>query len=350
MSISFKRIKSKTRLFNPLKNFSFDEIPFEIRYDPLTGETGRVFDLPYKPPDRPDIGETIQRSREIFCPFCPDTLEKSTPLFPKEFIPGGRIREGQATLIPNLVPFDTYAGVSILSGEHYIKIEDLTPEIMRDAFSAALLFIKRVIDFDPEVKFLYINWNYMPQSGSSLIHPHLQVNCGYVPTNHHRIQIEGCKRYFTENGKSFWQDFMSAEKECQERYIGEIGSTFWVMSYVPQSFLPDVWCIFSEHYSLTQLGMEEIANFLQGLSRVLQYFGQENIPAFNMSIFSVKEYEDFRINGRISPRLLTRPIGNSDRAYFQTLHKEPCTVRPPEPLSQKVREFFTQFTDKFGDI
>jgi galactose-1-phosphate uridylyltransferase len=76
-------------LFNPLKDFSLDEIPFEIRYDPLTGETGRVFDTPYRPPDRTDIAEMIQRSKEMFCPFCPDALEKSTPLFPKEFIPEG---------------------------------------------------------------------------------------------------------------------------------------------------------------------------------------------------------------------------------------------------------------------
>ncbi len=63
MNIFFKRIKSKTRFLNPIKGFSLDEIPFEIRYDPLTGETGRVFDLPYMPPDKPDLKETIQRSR-----------------------------------------------------------------------------------------------------------------------------------------------------------------------------------------------------------------------------------------------------------------------------------------------
>jgi len=325
---------------NPLKGFSFDEIPFEIRYDPLTGETGRVFDTPYRPPERPEIDETVQRSKELFCPFCPDALEASTPLFPEELIPGGRIKQGQATLIPNLIPFDTYAGVVILSAEHYIKIADFTPKIMEDAFSAALVFIQRVVDFDPQVQFFSINWNYMPQSGSSLVHPHIQVNCGYVPTNHHRIQIEGCKRYVKEHGTSFWQDFIHAEKECQERYIAEIGPTFWTLSFVPQSFLPDVWCIFPECYSLIQLSMVEIASFLQGLSRVLAYFGQENIPAFNMSIFSVKEDKDFRINARICPRLLTRPIGNSDRAYLYTLHKEPYTVIPPESLCLRLKEIF----------
>jgi galactose-1-phosphate uridylyltransferase len=342
MSISFKKIESKTRFLNPFKDFSPDEIPFEIRFDPLTGETGRVYELQYKPPERSDLEQTIQRSKEMFCPFCPESLEKSTPLFPKEFIPEGRITEGRATLIPNLVPFDTYAGVSVVSREHYLGIEDLNPEKLKDSFTATLLFVQRVVDFDPQVQFFSINWNYMPESGSSLVHPHLQVNCGYVPTNHHRVQIEGCTRYLNENGRSFWKDFISAEKKSGERYIGEIGSTFWVMSFVPQTFLPDVWCIFPEHYSLIQLGIEELGAFLQGLSRVLQYFGQKDIPSFNMSIFSHKEDEDFRINARICPRLLPRPIGNSDRAYLQTLHKESATVIPPESVCPELREIFNQ--------
>ncbi len=85
----------------------------------------------------------------------------------------------------------------------------MTPKKMVDTFSAILLFIQRVIDFDPQVEYLYVNWNYMPQSGPSLIHPHLQVNCGYNPTNYHRMQIEGCKKYLLENNSNFSQDSVS---------------------------------------------------------------------------------------------------------------------------------------------
>jgi UDPglucose--hexose-1-phosphate uridylyltransferase len=340
MAQFFKKIQSKTSFLSPFKDFSLDEIPFEIRYDPLTGETGRVYNLPYQVPERAELGEVIKRSRELFCPFCPDSLKKSTPLFPEELVKGGRIYRGMATLIPNLVPFDTYAGVSIMTPEHYIAMEKLTPDLMNDAFSAALLFIREVARFDPKVRYFSINWNYMPQSGSSLVHPHLQVNCGYVPTNHHRLQIEGCNTYYRDNGKDFWQDFMNAERECGERYIGERGSTFWAMSYLPQTFLPDVWCIFHEHHCLTQLHAEELGDFLQGLSRILVYFDHERIPAFNASVFSAKDEEHFRINARICPRLLPRPIGNSDRAYLQTLHRESSTVKSPESLCQKVIEAF----------
>ena len=340
MNVTFEKVESKSLLLNPLKGFSRDEIPFEIRYDPLTGETGRVYDLGYKVPAKTDLKEIVQRSKEIFCPFCPEVLEKSTTLFPREFISEGRIRVGNATLIPNLIPFDTYAGVSILSHEHYFGIEDLVPEKMGDAFSAALSFIRKVADFDTHVQYFSVNWNYMPESGSSLVHPHLQVNCGSVPTNYHRVQIEGCKNYVKKNGTSFWQDFIEAEKHLGVRHIGEIGSTFWVMSFVPQTILPDVWCLFPEYYSLAQLGTTELMDFIQGLSKVFLYFGQENIHSFNMSIFSLKEDADFRMNAKICPRLHPRPIGNSDRAYLQTLHKESYSIRPPESVCQEVKEFF----------
>jgi UDPglucose--hexose-1-phosphate uridylyltransferase len=336
----FKKIQSKTSFLSPFKDFSLDEIPFEIRYDPLTGETGRIYDLPYQVPERADPGELVRRSQELFCPFCPDSLSKSTPLFPEELVKGGRILLGRATVIPNLIPFDTYAGVVIMVPEHYMAMTELTPEKMRDAFSAALLFAREVARFDPEVQYYSINWNYMPQSGSSLVHPHLQVNCGYVPTNHHRLQIEGCTKYYSDHGKDFWQDFMNAELECGERYIGKRGATFWTMSYLPQTFLPDVWCIFNECHSFTQLNAQELDDFLHGLSRVLVYFDRERIPSFNVSIFSVKDDHHFRINARICPRLLPRPIGNSDRAYLQVLHRESSTVKPPESCCESVREIF----------
>jgi UDPglucose--hexose-1-phosphate uridylyltransferase len=340
MTISFNKIEAKARIMNPFKDFVLDEIPLEIRFDPLTGQTGRVFDLPYRPPARPDLSKIIQKSKEIFCPFCPDVLEKSTPLFPEEVVPGGRIMNGQALLIPNLLPLDKYACVSILSPEHYIAIEELTTERMADAFYAALKFFKMIARFDPLVNFYYINWNYMPPAGSSIVHPHLQVNCGEVPTNQHRIQMEACRKYYEENGSHFWLDFIEAEQELEERFIGETGSTFWFMSYVPQSFLPDIWCIFSEHNSLTGLEKDEFFPFIKGLSKILKYFSLENIFSFNMSIFSVKEDDYFRINARVCPRLLTREIGNSDQTYLQTIHKETYSVWPPESVCQKIKEIF----------
>lgn len=339
MTLSFKKISGNTRLLNPFKGNALDEIPFEIRFDPLTGATGRVFDLPFKA-EKPDVADTVDRSKKIFCPFCPTALEKSTPEFPKDLIPEGRIKVGGATLIPNLAPFEKHAGVAIFSAEHFLPMENLNPETMGNAFSASLLYLKRVAQADPLARFFSINWNYMPCAGSSIVHAHLQPNAGEVATNALREQIEGCRRYEHANQRGFWHDFVQAEKQNDERYLGTIGSSFWVMGFVPVSFLPDVQCVFPERLSLMALSKEDLEFFLDGLSKTLKYFLEENIYSFNVSIFSAKEEKSHRVNARICPRLLPRPIGNSDIAYPQVMHKESFTVRPPEVVRKKVLERF----------
>ena len=226
MSISFIKIKDRMRLKNPFKDFAMDEIPFEIRYDPLTGQSTRIFDLPYRPVARPDFEQLIRKSKEMNCPFCPESLEKATPLYPEEIIPGGRVHAGGACLFPNLLPLDRYAGVCIFGKDHFIGPGGFTPEIIRDGFTAARTFIKSIARRDPGVRFFNINWNYMPPAGSSMIHPHLQVNCGEIPTYQTRVQMECSQAYSLKNGRTFWEDYRAAEREAGERVIGDIGSTF----------------------------------------------------------------------------------------------------------------------------
>lgn len=226
MPITFKTIRDTMTLIRAGKK---EEIPFEIRTDPLTGTTGRVLNLPYHLPKSPNAEETFKRSEGIFCPFCPENIETSTPRFPEELVPGGKIQIGSATLLPNVLPLDRYAAVAVLSPQHFVRMEELTPEMMRDAFLAVREFILRVSELDPRAGCLSINWNYMPPAGSSLVHPHLQVLCEEYPTNHMRLQLESANRYYRENGREFWDDFIREEKERASRYIGEIGPTFWTV-------------------------------------------------------------------------------------------------------------------------
>jgi UDPglucose--hexose-1-phosphate uridylyltransferase len=340
MGVVFKKIKDTMRVMSPFKNFSLDEIPLEIRFDPLTGQTTRVFDLPYRPPARPDFEELVKQNRGTFCPFCPEAIEESTPRYPKDIIPDGRIRVGEACLVPNLLPLDRYTGVCILSQKHFIAIEDFTPQSMQNAFFAAQIFIKTVSERDPGVNFFNINWNHMPPAGSSMMHPHIQVNCGEIPTYQLRTQIESSLRYFLENGRIFWTDFIAAEQGARERYIADIGSTCWTLGFAPQSALPDLWCIFPNHSSLLHIENDELDGFFRGLSSAIKYFHREGLYSFNVSMFSGRENEHFRVNARISPRLLLRESGNSDQTYHQVLHREPCSMKPPESVRKKVLECF----------
>ena len=335
MPIKFETLHDTMTLIRAGKR---QEIPFEIRTDPLTGTTGRILNLPYQPPKIPNAEETFKRSEGIFCPFCPENIETSTPGFPEELIPGGKIQIGSATLLPNVLPLDRYVGIAVFSPQHFVRMEELTPEMMRDAFLAVQEFIQRVSELDSRARCFSVNWNYMPPAGSSLVHPHLQVICGDHPMNHMRLQLEGANRYYRENGREFWDDFIREEKERASRYIGEIGSTFWTVGYAPMGHIPDVWCILPEQKSLLGMGEEALNCFLEGLSAILNYYQTLDLFSFNLSIFSFRFEEHFRVNARILPRLVLRDIGNSDYTFIGAVHKDSVCVYLPESVCRQIRE------------
>jgi hypothetical protein len=88
----------------------------------------------------------------------------------------------------------------------------------------------------------------------------------------------------------------------------------------------------------------DIKHFVTGLESSIKYIEGEGLYSFNVSIFSGRRNGYFRVNGRITPRLLLREIGNSDQTYYQVLHREPCSMKPPESMREKVREYFTRET------
>ncbi len=339
MTVQFSSIHTFTEIHNPMKDFLLDRIPLEIRFDPLTGRSARVFDLPYTPPPRPDLEKEAALSREKFCPFCPGNVEKVTPRFPVDLLAEGRLHEGSAIVVPNLLPLDKYAAVCVMGENHYIPIEELKAPVFYDALKASVRFAERVLKFDPLVRACSINWNFMPPSGSSIMHPHLQINCGPAATNEMRAQLEGSLRYAASGFGDFWDDYIAQEKSKGERYLGRIGPFSWFLAYAPRGFLPDAWGIFDRR-DITSLSGIEINDLAEGLSRIISYFAAEGLYSFNMALFSFSEAPHFRPNVRITPRLLTREAGNSDHTYLQVLHREPYCVKKPESVSSRIKEFF----------
>ena len=102
--------------------------------------------------------------------------------------------------------------------------------------------------------------------------------------------------------------------------------------------IPDVWCILPEQKSLLGVGEEALNFFLEGLSAILTYYHTLNLFSFNVSIFSFRFEEHFRVNARILPRLALRDIGNSDYTFLEAVHKESACVYSPESVCRQIRE------------
>ena len=109
MAIKFNKHVSEAVLHSPLKDFALDSQTIENRADPLTGwtgiiRTGRQFWQHMYNTDENLLLEIGEKTRER-CFFCPEKVNESTPRYPEEFIPEGRITVGEACLFPNLFAF-----------------------------------------------------------------------------------------------------------------------------------------------------------------------------------------------------------------------------------------------------
>jgi len=238
--MKFEAQKKETVILNPVKNMERRSIPSEIRIDPLTGRSARIchfMELKWK---KPDFEKLVAGTQE-YCPFCPDKVMKVTPLFPEEIVPEGRMVSEDMVLFPNIAPYDSLGAVATLGSRHYMPMTEIKPERIAKAFRLAMDFFSRIHKIGhSESVYHIINWNYMPASGSSLIHAHLQVFSTSFAPNLMRQELEAGKAYMEENKTNYWDDLVKTEKASGKRFLGTIGRSNWFSAYAPMGVAGDV--------------------------------------------------------------------------------------------------------------
>ncbi len=121
-----------------------------------------------------------------------------------------------------------------MGGRHYIPMTEIEPERIAKAFRLATDFFRRLRETGHEESvYDIINWNYMPPSGSSIIHPHLQVFSSSFAPNLMRNELDAAKTYMETNGTNYWDDLVKAETADGERFLGKTGRTTWLTAYAP---------------------------------------------------------------------------------------------------------------------
>jgi len=338
--IQFKNKICTSVYHDPTKNFELSKVEIQKRYDPLTGRMVRIFPFRSMTFPRHDWTPFVEESKQGFCPFCPGAVEKVTPRFPEDFIPGGMIKCGQSVLVPNLHPYETHTGVVIMTPTHYLSMEDITVEVMTDGMEAGLNYLKIIAEKDPDnAKYCNINWNYMPYAGGSIIHPHLQIISGADPCNLDREMIEAAAKYYENNGKVYWHDLIEAEKNG-ERHLGTTGQIEWLASFAPLT-MGDVTAVLEGCSTIYDITRQTLADLATGLRKVISYYDHANFPAFNMALyFAGREAEGFCCTARMVGRYTLFPLVGSDVSHMQMLHMDPWSLLNPEDMAVEIRKFF----------
>jgi len=331
------------RYLNPFDGFKEKESSFEIRKDGITGITCRILLYRFRVAKRPDVNSYLEKSPAAICPFCLSLFEQMTPKFPPDIIPEGRFRRGRAVLFPNAFPYDRYNAVAIFSDDHYIALDELTPEAMLDGFMICQDYFSRMYRLDPSLRFCSINWNYMPPAGGGLVHPHLQTIAGETPTRFMRTLYESALRYREKEGSTLWRDLVTFEKAEGERFIGTTGNIEWMTSFAPKGMAGEVIFIINEKSSIFSLNEDNFLELTVGLSRIFHYLHANDFISFNMVLYAtLTEDDNLWIQGRIIPRFQLPPLGTSDLNYFEKFHEEIICPTIPEDLCKEIRKLFSR--------
>lgn len=340
--MKFEAIERETVILDPKNNMARRSIPSEIRKDPLTGRNSRICHFMALKWDKPDF-EKLVAGTEAWCPFCPDKVMEVTPCFPPEILPEGRIISDDMVLFPNIAPYDSLGAVATMGNRHFMPMTEITPERIAKAFRLAMEFFRRVHRMGhPESVYHIINWNYMPASGSSLIHAHLQVFASSVAPNLMREELRAAQTYLRKKGTNYWDDLVKAEEGSGERYLGRIGRTTWLTAYAPMGVAGDVLAVMDGAQSTLELTGDDLSDLSVGLAKAMTAYDKMGIYNFNMNFFTGAEGDDHaRVHLLFSPRtFFNQALGSSDVGALRNLFNEAICMAFPEEINEMLKPEF----------
>jgi galactose-1-phosphate uridylyltransferase len=341
VTIKFRKIQTTSKFLDSRKDYEEKASSLEYRIDPLTKDMGLVRDLRFKNPLKTDLSPLIAKSLERGCPFCKGKINTVTPKFVPDLCPDGRITVGEATVFPNAAPYMQYSAVTVICSSHFCGLSEFSPPILSDALRACQDYLRMVHEYDPRARYCGIMWNYLPPANSSQVHPHLQVFAGRFPMVYHKKLLDASKRYRRGNGTIFWSELIEEEKRLQERFIGAIGSTVWLASFVPRSFQLDVRAIFQNNESILSLSPQDFQDLARGLVNVFKYMDDQNHYSFNMFIYSgITGEKSFWTQARVIQRGPLPPMDISDAGNATLLGDTRMSIRSPEFICEELRPFF----------
>jgi UDPglucose--hexose-1-phosphate uridylyltransferase len=320
---------------------AWTQVRLRWRRDPLTGASARILTgEKLQPESRPDLTELT--AKPTFCPFDAEYLEKATVPFPAELTAEGRIRVGQAVVVPNIVAYATHSAVGIYDTErHFLDLDELTPSLVGDALTAMVRHARAVRRLDPEAVWSSVNANCLPPSGSSLVHPHLQSSHDACGLTGQRQLAERAGAWRDRHGSSYWADLVGQE-DGGPRWLGRTGRVAWLTPFAPTGF-HEVWGVVGGAADVTDLTEQDTRDLGQGLSRVLAAYRDWNLASYNFAMIGggprAREH-GHQVVLKVLSRSNPEPVYRSDATYFERLLGEALIDLSPEEIAEGIRARF----------
>jgi len=347
--IEFRRVIFTSELLNPLKSFSVETQTIEYRKDTLlerwtrinTSRASRVRQTEKKETFKQMFNEIVKESRES-CYFCPSSLSEKTPSFPRNLIKNGRLKYETFIMFPNLFPYAKYHCVGVLSEEHYLDLNAISPELLANCLLCCKEFFKTIIANDPKAKYCSINLNYLPPAGASILHPHIQILQDYKPTTMLKWIVEASWRYLQTYKRCYWSDLIESEKMLNVRFFLKGKVTDWITAFAPLGEKEVIGICRLNVSDILNLEDNELKMFAKDISHVLSLLHSRlNVKSINLSIFNGPLNENvnkaFRLHVRIIARREPTALYANDRTFMEVIQLEPVVESLPEKVALTLR-------------
>ena len=349
--IEFQKTVKQTTILSPLKNFEEETLTFEYRADPLTGRNTTVikgmlgYVSKFFRSDAEMLHALMEKTRAT-CPFCPESVQTKTPMFPKDFLTDGRITSGDAVVVPNLLGHAERSVIAVLGSEHHLTLKDFTANLLADGFKGGATYLKQLREVDPSARFPAFVFNYLTPAGSSIFHPHMQILARNIPFFLVGLQIAKSREYYEHCGSSFWRDLVTVErKQERERYVSKVNGVDWFVPFAPLRGLNEAQAVVKGKSNMLELTDEEWRGLAEGITKVLAFYHSLGYVSFNIVLLSgpVDEHLDyFDVNLRIVSRPGIQEFCFTDAWALPCLLWDGEAVEEPEKLAEKLKPFFKE--------
>ena len=341
-AVEFRVRKKVARIHDPRRNFELAEIESEVREDPLTGETARICHFAFSPRQVPELSALVELTRAS-CPFCPERVEAITPRYPDALVAGGRASRGEALLFPNLFPYDDVSAIVAMQREHFAPMQALRPGMIADSLKLARDFIREAAaSLAGRDAWGIVTWNYMPPSGASQLHPHMQVIVTDTPGNALRRELAAEDRFFERHGVAWPRTLLEAERAAGVRIVLEDGPVTWWVPFCPVGMLGDAQAMLAGRSTLGECSDADLDVFARTLARIAAAYARLGHWSFNLTLLPQAEASRAGTHwlvARLLPRFYLNPqLHNSDVAYLQLLLGEKFGMIRPEAHAVALRE------------
>jgi galactose-1-phosphate uridylyltransferase len=212
--------------------------------------------------------------------------------------------------------------------------------LIGDALIAMVRHARAVRRFDPDAVWSSINANYLPPSGASLVHPHLQSAHDAHGLTLQRMLVERSEVWAAAH-QPYWAALVDQEAGGP-RWIGRTGRVAWLTPFAPTGF-NEVWGVVDGAADVTDLTEDDCGSLGEGLSRVLSGYHAGNLASFNFGIVGGGprgRQHGFQVVLKVMSRSNPEPTYRSDATYFERIYGEALIDVSPEEVASGLRVAF----------